>query len=114
MAIRISEVDASPSTAWTDLTAGLPTGPSYPSGTNYPFLVDVTSEGYYVLGTYLLTGEERTGYSQAIVPLRPFSPIHGCFGPGAWEVVARFAFRDMTALHVTRRDSGLRLSASTR
>lgn len=50
---------------------------------------DVPINGYYVLLTLLLTGEERTTYSQPITPLRPFDarcPLHA---PGAWELVAR-------------------------
>jgi phosphate-selective porin OprO/OprP len=52
-------------------------------------VVDVPAEGYYFMTSYLLTGEQRTGYSQAIDPLRPFDPRIGSFGPGAWEVVGR-------------------------
>ena len=37
-------------------------------------VVDVAIDGYYVMATCLLTGEERTGYSQQIDPLRPFDP----------------------------------------
>jgi phosphate-selective porin OprO/OprP len=51
--------------------------------------VNVPFEGYYIQATYLLTGEERISYSQAIDPKRPFDPHLNCFGPGAWEVVAR-------------------------
>jgi phosphate-selective porin OprO/OprP len=36
-----------------------------------------------------LTGEERTTYSAAVVPLRPFDPCHPIACPGAWELVAR-------------------------
>jgi phosphate-selective porin OprO/OprP len=50
--------------------------------------VDVPFEGFYAQATYLLTGEERTGYT-AVSPLRPFDPRHGIWAPGAWEVVAR-------------------------
>jgi phosphate-selective porin OprO/OprP len=52
-------------------------------------VVDVPAEGYYFMTSYLLTGEQRTGYSQAIDPLRPFDPRAGSFGPGAWEMVGR-------------------------
>jgi phosphate-selective porin OprO/OprP len=51
-------------------------------------VIDVPFGGYYFQATYLLTGEERTTYS-AVAPLRPFDPHCGCFGPGAWELVAR-------------------------
>lgn len=51
--------------------------------------VDVPMEGAYALVTYLLTGEERTTYSQAVRPLRPFDPACPWLAPGAWELVAR-------------------------
>ena len=51
--------------------------------------IDVPFQGYYVQATYLLTGEERTSYSQAITPLRPFDPRRGRAGLGAWELVGR-------------------------
>jgi phosphate-selective porin OprO/OprP len=52
-------------------------------------VVDVPFEGFYMMATYLLTGEQRTTYSQAVDPLLPFDPRPGSFGPGAWELVAR-------------------------
>ena len=58
-------------------------------------MVDVPSEGFYVLFTYLLTGEERTTYSQALAPLRPFDPCRPLRAGGAWEFVAR-----VSRLHV--------------
>jgi phosphate-selective porin OprO/OprP len=51
--------------------------------------IDVPTEGFYVLATYLLTGEERTEYTQQIAPLRPFDPMQPFTSPGALEVVAR-------------------------
>jgi phosphate-selective porin OprO/OprP len=57
--------------------------------------VDVDYEGFYVLATYLLTGESRTDYSQAITPLRSFEPRHTIQYCGAWEAVAR-----VSRLHV--------------
>jgi phosphate-selective porin OprO and OprP len=50
---------------------------------------EVPFDGFYVLTTYLLTGEERTTYSQAITPLRPFNPCYPWSCPGAWEAVFR-------------------------
>ena len=41
------------------------------------------------MATYLLTGEQRTGYSQQIEPLRPFDPTAPLASPGAWELVFR-------------------------
>jgi phosphate-selective porin OprO and OprP len=46
--------------------------------------------GWFVQGGYLLTGEtirDRT----LVDPLRPFNLRRGCFGPGAWEVTARYS-----------------------
>jgi phosphate-selective porin OprO/OprP len=54
-------------------------------------IVDVPFEGYYILATLLLTGEERTTYSQAIEPLAPFDPHCPWAAPGAWELVARLS-----------------------
>ena len=52
-------------------------------------IVRVPYDGFYVMGTLLLTGEQRTGYSQQIFPRRPFDPTCGCRGLGAWELVGR-------------------------
>ena len=52
-------------------------------------IVNVGIDGYYVMATYLLTGEQRTGYSQQIDPLRPFDPSAPIASPGAWELVFR-------------------------
>jgi phosphate-selective porin OprO/OprP len=62
-----------------------------PAATGAPskFTVDVPFEGYYVQATYLLTGEQRTTYSQAINPIHPFDPRLGAAGLGAWELVGR-------------------------
>jgi phosphate-selective porin len=49
----------------------------------------VTADGYYFLATLLLTGEKRTGYSQAIGPVRPFNARRPLSNPGAWELVGR-------------------------
>jgi phosphate-selective porin OprO/OprP len=51
--------------------------------------IPVTVNGDYVLVTLLLTGERRTGYSQAISPLRPFDARHPFACPGALEFVGR-------------------------
>ena len=51
--------------------------------------VDVPISGYYVLTTYLLTGEQRHEYSQQIDPIRPFDPCAPLASPGAWEMVFR-------------------------
>jgi phosphate-selective porin OprO/OprP len=52
-------------------------------------LVDLPTDAFYVMATYLLTGEERTGYSQAIEPLAPFDPHCPFVASGALELVGR-------------------------
>ncbi|MGA2257643.1 MAG: porin [Thermoguttaceae bacterium] len=52
-------------------------------------IVDVPIDGYYVMATYLLTGEQRHEYSQQIEPLSPFDPTAPIASPGAWELVFR-------------------------
>ena len=52
-------------------------------------LVDVPIEGYYVMATYFLTGEQRTDYSEQIDPIRPFDRCMPFNSPGAWELVFR-------------------------
>src|SRR5207248_650953 len=42
------------------------------NGPAYPFRTNVPNSGFYVLATYLLTGEHRTTYSAAVDPLLPF------------------------------------------
>jgi phosphate-selective porin OprO/OprP len=59
------------------------------AGAGSQYLLDVPFNGYYVMGTYLITGEERTTYSMPIAPKHPFDPCHPCIGTGAWELVAR-------------------------
>ena len=61
------------------------------SGAGSQFLVNVPSTGGYVLGTLLLTGEERTTYSAPVEPLHPFDPCHPLVCSGAWELVARYS-----------------------
>ena len=51
--------------------------------------IEIPESGFYVLTTLLLTGEERTSYSQAITPAHDFDPTHPFSCPGAWELVAR-------------------------
>ena len=52
-------------------------------------LVDVPIEGYYVMASYLLTGEQRQHYSYQIEPIRPFNPSAPLVSPGAWELLFR-------------------------
>jgi phosphate-selective porin OprO/OprP len=54
-----------------------------------PFLVSVPESGFYVMSSYLLTGETRTTYSQPVVPFNDFDARHPFASPGAWELIAR-------------------------
>lgn len=60
-----------------------------PLGQGSPLDRDVGFEGFQVTATYLLTGEQRTMYAEAIDPLHPFNPCAPLSGFGAWEVLAR-------------------------
>lgn len=59
------------------------------TGSTSRFRQDVPFAGFYVLTTYLLTGEHRTDYSEAITPRHPFAPWNAWECPGAWELVGR-------------------------
>ena len=48
-------------------------------------LVNVPIQGFYLMGTALLTGETRKTWSEAIAPSRPFNPCCPCHSPGAIE-----------------------------
>jgi phosphate-selective porin OprO/OprP len=66
---------------------------SYASGDNGP-RTRIPIHGWCVQAGYILTGEtirDRT----LIDPLRPFDLRHGRFGPGAWEVTARYSELDL-------------------
>jgi phosphate-selective porin OprO/OprP len=52
-------------------------------------------DGFYVLLTYLLTGEERSTYSEQIRPRRDYNPWYPFACPGAWEAVARVSRLDV-------------------
>ena len=54
-------------------------------------LIDVPINGFYVMGTYLLTGEQRFDYTQQIDPICPFDLRMPFSHPGAWEAVVRFS-----------------------
>jgi phosphate-selective porin OprO/OprP len=58
-----------------------------PGGTN---LDDVTATGWYVSGTYVLTGEDKLR-SGNVIPRRPFIPFSDQSGFGAVEVGLRWA-----------------------
>jgi phosphate-selective porin OprO/OprP len=62
---------------------------SYSNGLTGP-RTRIPIHGWFAQAGYLLTGEtirDRT----LIQPLRPFDLRHGQFGPGAWEVTARYS-----------------------
>jgi phosphate-selective porin len=65
------------------------------SGPGSQFILNVPYTGYYVMGTLLLTGEERITYSRAIAPNRPFDPCHPFANPGAWELVGRVSHLEL-------------------
>jgi phosphate-selective porin OprO/OprP len=66
-----------------------------PSATS-AVLEDVPFDGFYVLATCFLTGEERTDYSQQIDPIRPFDLRCPFRAPGAWELVFRVSRLDLS------------------
>ncbi|RUL85050.1 OprO/OprP family phosphate-selective porin [Tautonia sociabilis] len=55
-----------------------------------PIRPEVPVVGYHVTAAYFLTGEEIPDRT-TIIPLRPFDPAHGLFGPGAVEAFARIS-----------------------
>jgi phosphate-selective porin OprO and OprP len=68
---------------------------SYAKGANGS-PVRIPINGWFVQAGYLLTGEtirDRT----LVDPLRPFDLRHGRFGPGAWEVTARYSELDLSS-----------------
>ncbi len=56
---------------------------------------NVYTDGFYVMGTYLLTGEQRFDYTQQIDPISPFNPHCPVCSPGAWELAFRISRLDM-------------------
>jgi phosphate-selective porin OprO/OprP len=54
----------------------------------------VPIQGYHATAGYFLTGESVTGRT-TVEPLRPFDPIRSEWGPGAWEVFARYSHLDL-------------------
>ena len=60
---------------------------------------DPVFSGYYIYGSYFLTGESRdykpgSGSFSRITPKSDFHPTEG--GPGAWELALRYASVDLT------------------
>jgi phosphate-selective porin OprO/OprP len=54
-----------------------------------PTTITVPQSGFYVMSSYVLTGETRTTYSQAVIPFNNFDPRYPFLKPGAWEIIAR-------------------------
>jgi phosphate-selective porin OprO/OprP len=50
----------------------------------------IRATAWYVSTTYLLTGEDEP-LDGEVAPRRPFSPLEGQVGPGAWELALRYA-----------------------
>ena len=59
-------------------------------------LVVVNTNGYYVMASYLLTGEQRYDYTEQVDPITPFSPHSPICNPGAWEILWRVSRLDMS------------------
>jgi phosphate-selective porin OprO/OprP len=53
-------------------------------------LADLVAAGWYVTGTWVLTGEDKE-LSGVVIPRRPFNPLTREYGPGAWELALRYA-----------------------
>ena len=70
-------------------------------------LNNVSYNGWYIMGSYLLTGEKRISYSEAIDPRSPFDPRPGSFGIGAWEVIGRISRLKVGASAFTEGPAGL-------
>jgi phosphate-selective porin OprO and OprP len=58
------------------------------------YQIDVPINGFYVMGTLLLTGEERTSYTE-LSPLAPFDIRSPWNAPGAWELAMRVSRLDV-------------------
>ncbi len=66
---------------------------TYNHGTS-PYRTKVPVNGFYLSGGYFLTGETVERRTQ-VRPLRPFRLGKGEFGPGAWELFARYSELDL-------------------
>ena len=56
----------------------------------------VNVDGYYVFGSWFLTGESRTFKNGNVDKLKPFRDFSPGGGWGAWEVLARYDVLDLT------------------
>jgi phosphate-selective porin OprO/OprP len=59
-------------------------------------LDDLVARGWYVSGTWIVTGEDKP-LNGPVVPRSPFSPFAGRIGPGAWELALRYAKLDFSS-----------------
>jgi phosphate-selective porin OprO/OprP len=64
-------------------------------------VVTVPDNGFYVMGSYLLTGEQRYDYTQQIDPINPFHAYSPLATPGAWEVLFRISRLDLDPIVFT-------------
>ncbi|OJW24586.1 MAG: hypothetical protein BGO49_05960 [Planctomycetales bacterium 71-10] len=62
--------------------------------TDKPGRARVPVEGFYVQGSYFLTGETMASRGR-VIPRRNFDLRRGRRGPGAWEPVFRYAYLDI-------------------
>ncbi|MGF1582472.1 MAG: OprO/OprP family phosphate-selective porin [Gemmataceae bacterium] len=56
----------------------------------HPGVTGIPVYGFHFTLGYFLTGEVIEGRGP-VTPLRPFDPMHGFYGPGAFEVFARYS-----------------------
>ncbi len=66
---------------------------------NRTMMEDVTFQGFYIYGSYFITGEHRpyktgAGAFDKVKPKKPFQ-ISRVSGPGAWEVAFRYSHLDL-------------------
>jgi phosphate-selective porin OprO/OprP len=59
------------------------------AGPGSHYVLEVPYTGFYIMSTYLLTGESRTTYSAPVVPFHNYNPCRPWACSGAWELVGR-------------------------
>jgi phosphate-selective porin OprO/OprP len=59
-------------------------------------LDDIVARGWYASATWIVTGEDKP-LNGPVEPRRPFSPLAGKVGPGAWELAFRYAKLDFSS-----------------
>ncbi len=65
-------------------------GGSKTSCTGTVNLADIRATGWYMSGSWVLTGEDKPLFGP-VIPKRSFNPGAGQFGLGAWELAIRYA-----------------------